>query len=197
MMDSCLTLLAALLVFLIAASAAPAVHPDACAEVRASSQDLNEYAKIASVKARNVSTDLASFSSSLVWIESSDMCDPVSLKQKSMSCVEKIFGVLMNYSSAVERISLFESCSEFTSTVKPALKKLQRDMSKCVRSLGGKQEKEPSVTNKEPQPVEHWKKPLLCRYTLDRLFAFSILTARVFAVGDPAHHSEGSSHKCS
>ncbi|MEQ2160359.1 hypothetical protein GOODEAATRI_032895, partial [Goodea atripinnis] len=56
---------------------------------------------------------------------------------------------------------------------------------------------EPSVTNKEAQPVEQWKEPLLCRYTLDRLFSFSILTARVFAVGDPAHHSEGSSQKCS
>ncbi|MEQ2199096.1 hypothetical protein XENOCAPTIV_024625, partial [Xenoophorus captivus] len=112
-------------------------------------------------------------------------------------CVEKIFGVLMSYSSAVERISSFESCSEFTGALKPALKKLHRDMSKCVRSLGGKQEKEPSVTNKEAQPVEQWKEPLLCRYTLDRLFSFSILTARVFAVGDPAHHSEGSSHKCS
>lgn len=43
----------------------------------------------------------------------------------------------MGYVSAVERISEFESCSEVTSTVKPALKKLHRDMNKCVRSLGG------------------------------------------------------------
>uniref|UniRef100_A0A3B5RBI6 Uncharacterized protein n=2 Tax=Xiphophorus TaxID=8082 RepID=A0A3B5RBI6_XIPMA len=101
------------------------------------------------------------------------------------ACVEKIFGVLTSYASAVERISAFESCSEFTSTVNPALKKLHRDMGKCVRSKA------------EHQPVEHWKEAYVCQYTLERLFSFSILTARVFAAGDPAQHSEGSAHRCS
>uniref|UniRef100_A0A3Q2XN73 Uncharacterized protein n=1 Tax=Hippocampus comes TaxID=109280 RepID=A0A3Q2XN73_HIPCM len=41
-----------------------------------------------------------------------------------------------------------------------------------------------------------WKEDLLCQYILDRLFSFSILTARVFAVGHPAHHSQGGAHKC-
>lgn len=45
--------------------------------------------------------------------------------------------------------------------------------------------KDPGVTT----PVPNWQKGLLCRYVLDRLFSFSILTARVFAVGDPAGHS--------
>uniref|UniRef100_A0A3Q3F3I8 Uncharacterized protein n=1 Tax=Kryptolebias marmoratus TaxID=37003 RepID=A0A3Q3F3I8_KRYMA len=43
--------------------------------------------------------------------------------------------------------------------------------------------KEPDVSkDKEPLPTENWNKTLLCRYTMDRLFSFSILTARVFAV---------------
>uniref|UniRef100_A0A3B3U2K4 Uncharacterized protein n=1 Tax=Poecilia latipinna TaxID=48699 RepID=A0A3B3U2K4_9TELE len=83
-----------------------------------------------------------------------------------------IFGVLASYASAVERISAFESCSEFTST------------------HHGKKA--------EHQPVEgRWKEALVCQYTLERLFSFSILTARVFAAGDPAQHSEGSAHRCS
>uniref|UniRef100_A0A3P9MVB8 Pectinesterase inhibitor domain-containing protein n=1 Tax=Poecilia reticulata TaxID=8081 RepID=A0A3P9MVB8_POERE len=196
-MSSCLASLAGLFVFLLAASAAPAGHHDACAEVRMSSQDLNQYARTASAKARNGSTDFARYSNSIAWLESNDMCDPASLKQMSTACVEKILGVLTSYASAVERISAFESCSEFTSTVNPALKKLHRDMGKCVRSLGGKLEKEHHGKKAEHHPVEHWKEAFVCQYTLERLFSFSILTARVFAAGDPAQHSEGSSHRCS
>uniref|UniRef100_A0A8C6VXJ9 Uncharacterized protein n=1 Tax=Nothobranchius furzeri TaxID=105023 RepID=A0A8C6VXJ9_NOTFU len=90
-------------------------------------------------------------------------------------------------------ISAFDSCSEFTSIVKPALRKLHRDMSKCVRSLGGKHEK---VMKDEIKTVDQWKEAFLCHYVLDRVFSFSILAARVFAVGHPAHHDEGSSQKC-
>uniref|UniRef100_A0A3P9H967 Uncharacterized protein n=1 Tax=Oryzias latipes TaxID=8090 RepID=A0A3P9H967_ORYLA len=54
-----------------------------------------------------------------------------------------------------------------------------------------------SVSSEEDtQPIEHWKEPLLCHYTLDRLFSFSILTARVFAAGDPAQHTASSAQKC-
>ncbi|XP_054602093.2 uncharacterized protein [Nothobranchius furzeri] len=201
-MDFRLVTFAALCVFFTAASSAPvrdvrsSAQQDACTEVKISSLDLNHYAKLASVKARNGSTDLAAVSSSLVWMEAKDMCDPESLKHKPMPCVSKIFTVLTSYSSAVEMISAFDSCSEFTSIVKPALRKLHRDMSKCVRSLGGKHEKEPHVSKVEPEAVDQWKEAFLCHYVLDRVFSFSILAARVFAVGHPAHHDEGSSQKC-
>uniref|UniRef100_A0A3B4BK30 Uncharacterized protein n=1 Tax=Periophthalmus magnuspinnatus TaxID=409849 RepID=A0A3B4BK30_9GOBI len=40
------------------------------------------------------------------------------------------------------------------------------------------------------EPIQSWQKPLVCSYTMERLFSFSILTARVFSVGDPANHAE-------
>lgn len=48
----------------------------------------------------------------------------------------------------------------------------------------------------EDASVQRWEEELLCFYTLDRLFSFSILAARVFAVGDPAHHALGSPQMC-
>uniref|UniRef100_A0A3B5B127 Uncharacterized protein n=1 Tax=Stegastes partitus TaxID=144197 RepID=A0A3B5B127_9TELE len=45
-------------------------------------------------------------------------------------------------------------------------------------------------------PAEYWEEAPLCHYTMDRLFSFSIFTARVFAVGDPTRHNEGSAQKC-
>uniref|UniRef100_A0A3Q1JU52 Uncharacterized protein n=1 Tax=Anabas testudineus TaxID=64144 RepID=A0A3Q1JU52_ANATE len=48
----------------------------------------------------------------------------------------------------------------------------------------------------EIQAIPFWQESLLCHYTMDRLFSFSILTARVFAVGDPSGHTEGSAQRC-
>lgn len=44
--------------------------------------------------------------------------------------------------------------------------------------------------------IREWEKPYLCHYILDRLFSFSIFTARVLSVGDPAHHTDGTTQKC-
>lgn len=44
--------------------------------------------------------------------------------------------------------------------------------------------------------ILEWEKPYLCSYILDRLFSFSIFTARVLSVGDPAHHTDGTTQKC-
>uniref|UniRef100_A0A3Q1FQ93 Uncharacterized protein n=1 Tax=Acanthochromis polyacanthus TaxID=80966 RepID=A0A3Q1FQ93_9TELE len=77
-----------------------------------------------------------------------------------------IFNLLRSYIALVEQVSGFQCC-KFGEEVKPALNKLQDDMSKCVKSTGDR-----------------------------KLFSFSIFTARVFAVGDPTHHTEGSAQKC-
>uniref|UniRef100_A0A4W6FAR0 Uncharacterized protein n=1 Tax=Lates calcarifer TaxID=8187 RepID=A0A4W6FAR0_LATCA len=95
-----------------------------------------------------------------------------------------ILSVLTGYISAVERVSGFQSCSAFASKVKPVMQKLHKDMSKC------------SISKEETEPILDWQEALLCHYTMDRLFSFSILTARVFAVGDPTHHAEGSAQTC-
>lgn len=44
--------------------------------------------------------------------------------------------MLTSYSSAVERLGRFQSCSEFASKVKPAIQKLHKDMGTCVRLRG-------------------------------------------------------------
>lgn len=52
------------------------------------------------------------------------------------------------------------------------------------------------ASNDTTEHIPRWQEKLLCHYTLDRLFSFSILTARVFAVGDPAGHAVGPTQKC-
>uniref|UniRef100_A0A3Q2CRQ7 Uncharacterized protein n=1 Tax=Cyprinodon variegatus TaxID=28743 RepID=A0A3Q2CRQ7_CYPVA len=85
-----------------------------------------------------------------------------------------LLSVLTSYHYTVERISAFEGCSKVKTTLKP----------------------EHHVKREEPQPVDQWLQDSMCSYTLERLFSFSILTARVFAVGDPARHSVGLAQKC-
>uniref|UniRef100_A0A3Q2NZI3 Uncharacterized protein n=1 Tax=Fundulus heteroclitus TaxID=8078 RepID=A0A3Q2NZI3_FUNHE len=99
-----------------------------------------------------------------------------------------IFGALTSYTSAVKMISAFESCSELTSAVQPALNDLS-DPAVCFQQ-------EHHVREEKLKDDEHWKESYLCSYALDRLFSFSVLTARVFAVGDPARHSGGSAQQC-
>uniref|UniRef100_A0A8C8E2D7 Uncharacterized protein n=1 Tax=Oryzias sinensis TaxID=183150 RepID=A0A8C8E2D7_9TELE len=113
-------------------------------------------------------------------------------------CVGKIFKTLISYSSAVKRISGFQSCMKSARKVGLALEKLQTDMRKCVESLTSLSHLHLNSVSIEEDtwPTEHWKEPLLCSYTLDRLFSFSILTARVFAAGDPAQHTASSAKKC-
>ncbi|GAA6216619.1 uncharacterized protein LOC119490069, partial [Lates japonicus] len=188
---------AALFLLLAAASCAPAGGPDACAGVQGSSQELNHLARTVSEEARNGSKYVSDFSTSLLWMEAKDKCDPGTLRQKSVPCVEKILSVLTGYISAVERVSGFQSCSAFASKVKPVMQKLHKDMSKCVTANGGMdQEEESNISKEETEPILDWQEALLCHYTMDRLFSFSILTARVFAVGDPTHHAEGSAQTC-
>ncbi|KAK2851795.1 hypothetical protein Q5P01_008071 [Channa striata] len=190
---------AALCLLLASASGAPAgsSRPDGCADVQKSSLELNHVAKLVSVQARNGSQRVIDFSTSLAWMEAKDMCDPGTLKQDSASCIGKILDVLKSYSAAIERIAEFPVCSNYATKVKPVMLKLQRDMNACVKSRGGTHRQEASqLSNEVPQSIYRWQEPLLCHYTLDRLFSFSIFTARVFAVGDPAGHTEGSAQRC-
>uniref|UniRef100_A0A3B3CS03 Interleukin-12 subunit alpha n=1 Tax=Oryzias melastigma TaxID=30732 RepID=A0A3B3CS03_ORYME len=196
-MDFCFTTIVVLLGLLSAASCAPIGAHDPCGAARSSSLELNHLAKIASEEVKKGSTDQANFSSKLAFMQASDMCDPESLKHKSMPCVGKIFSTLKSYSSAVKRISGFQSCMKSTEKVEMALQKLSIDMRQCVESLGGLNHNLNSIISEgDTEPIEHWKEPLLCSYTLDRLFSFSIFTARVFAAGDPAHHTTSSPQKC-
>ncbi|CAG6021825.1 unnamed protein product, partial [Menidia menidia] len=112
-------------------------------------------------------------------------------------CVKKIYSLLAEYNSSLHRISGFPNCSKFANMVKTAVETLHENMGKCVKTLGEKtHEKESHTTPGITKTTQGWQKLYLCRHTLERLFSFSILTARVFAVGDPARHAEASAHKC-
>ncbi|KAK2897276.1 hypothetical protein Q8A73_013656 [Channa argus] len=197
-MDFCLATFAALCLLFASASCAPSglhLH-DGCADVRSSSLELNHIAKTVSIEARNGSQDVIDFSTSLVWMEAKDLCDPGTLKQDSASCIGKILDVLKSYNSAIERIAEFQSCSQYVTKVKPAMQKVHKDMSACVSRRGMHHKKASHLSSEVPQRIHRWQEALLCHYTMDRLFSFSIFIARVFAVGDPAHHTEGSAQKC-
>ncbi|XP_049921516.1 uncharacterized protein LOC126403102 [Epinephelus moara] len=198
-MDFCFATFAAVLVLLGAASCAPTGHPlhDACGAVPSSSLELNDIARSVSIKARNGSKDVLNFTTTLGWMETKDMCDPETLKQQPATCLGKMLNVLTSYMSAVERVAGFESCSKFVKEVELPIHKLHKDMSSCVKSTAEIHHQKESSTNKEETwPKGHWKEIYLCQYTMDRLFSFSILAARVFAVGDPAHHTDIVAQKC-
>ncbi|XP_076734578.1 uncharacterized protein LOC143414325 [Maylandia zebra] len=183
------------LMFFSTASAAPAGHQESCVDVQTSSLELNKIARNVSLEARKglVTREEIQFSTLLVWMNSKDMCDPGTLKQESLPCFGKIIKVLDRYRSLVRRISEFERCSEFASQVVPVINKLHTDVTKCADSKGEWGAVDLAVGE---VTIPEWEKPYLCHYILDRLFSFSIFTARVLSVGDPAHHTDGTTQKC-
>lgn len=55
----------------------------------------------------------------------------------------------------------------------------------------------PLILQDDSTVTDTWMRDTLCTsYTFDRLFSFSILTARVFALGDPIRHTDESAQKC-
>ncbi|KAF0035851.1 hypothetical protein F2P81_011163 [Scophthalmus maximus] len=207
-MTSPLAALLLLLSLIAAASCAPAAAgralQGACAAVQGSALELNHIAQALYLQAQSGEKEEAGFYNSPAWIEAKDMCDPASLEHNSAPCVGKMLGVLTSYNALVERVSGFESlaCKEFASKVQKVMQKLHKELSACVKSRGAMDHAKQANVSEEETPVTprwqvtpHWQ-DLQCNYTRNRLFSFSILTARVFAVGDPAHHAESSAQKC-
>uniref|UniRef100_A0A8C6WUS2 Uncharacterized protein n=1 Tax=Neogobius melanostomus TaxID=47308 RepID=A0A8C6WUS2_9GOBI len=89
--------------------------------------------------------------------------------------------VLTRYKSFVKIVAEFKSCPS-AHKMNQVLKDLHDDMTKCFKKdLGLK---------------GTWDEGLLCDYLMERLFSFSILTARVFYLGDPAKHAEPTGPAC-
>uniref|UniRef100_A0A673CXP8 Uncharacterized protein n=1 Tax=Sphaeramia orbicularis TaxID=375764 RepID=A0A673CXP8_9TELE len=57
-------------------------------------------------------------------------------------------------------------------------------------------ENETPISQDNSLPTVEAEQKRLCQYTMERLFSFSILAARVFSLGDPANHPEGTLHTC-
>lgn len=136
----------------------------------------------------------------------------------SQTCLSKILSVSRTYSSALQMLSSFESCAAFAKKLLPALTQLQGDMANMCVKLDDRSEVSQIKALLRKQHVRHadfnisfsflalqvssyenvawWRQEPLCIHTLERLYSFSTLTARVFAVGNPAHHTAGPAHNC-
>ncbi|KAM9828131.1 uncharacterized protein ACBT44_020848 isoform 2-T2 [Syngnathus typhle] len=170
------------------------IEKDPCAEVKSNSLLLNQLAKNALIQARSGSTDNANFTFAADWMEAKDKCDPETLRHSPTPCAKKILKVLSSYVTALDKVARFASCSASVSRVKPTSEALRKSVSACVQ-LNNDVSKEAEEPRPRPDDVA-WQEEPLCYYTLKRLFSFSLLTARVFAVGHPAAHSQGSAHVC-
>ncbi|KAG7520982.1 ORM1 2 [Solea senegalensis] len=181
---------AALFLFFAAASCAPVHH--SCADVRNSSLVLLRTVK--SITAEIGPKEESNISSSLLWMEAKDGCDPSSLREKPAQCIEKILRVLVSYSVEMKELAGFQNCSEFAHKLKPVMEGLIKKMTTCLKSRTGM---ELHIKEEKPKPNDLWEKLVLCPYTMNRLFSFSVLTARVFAVGDPTRHGSTQNPPCS
>uniref|UniRef100_A0A3P9KNX5 Uncharacterized protein n=1 Tax=Oryzias latipes TaxID=8090 RepID=A0A3P9KNX5_ORYLA len=108
------------------------------------------------------------------------MCDPQSLTQKPM--VIHTFTRFFNFYYLI-----CQTCKALIESVNIILNKVYFLTFQPCNSVS---------SEKDTWPTENWYEPFLCHYTLDRVFSFSILTARVFAAGDPAQHTASSAQKC-
>ncbi|KAJ0064429.1 hypothetical protein NL108_006452 [Boleophthalmus pectinirostris] len=158
-------------------------HHGACTDVQKSALEFNAIAKKA---VSNIPKDIRPFSTSLAWMEAQDQCDPGTLRLAPESCIKKMLDVLTSYESFVKTEVDLKGCAG-AREVQPVLNKLHNHMSRCVKS---RTEYHHHKVDHTHEKLEDWQRPLLCNYTIERLFSFSILTARVFSVGDPANHAE-------
>ncbi|KAK7884407.1 hypothetical protein WMY93_027530 [Mugilogobius chulae] len=139
------------------------------------------------LKANKALKGFKPFSKPFDWMEAKDQCDPGTLRLTPEPCIKKMLDVLSSYKSFVSFLAELKSCPVAAEVV-PVLRQLHKDMSSCVRS---RTEYHPhhKVDHINFKSTEFWKEGLLCDYTMERLFSFSILTARVFSVGDPVNHA--------
>ncbi|KAJ3586048.1 hypothetical protein NHX12_012449 [Muraenolepis orangiensis] len=151
----------------ILTSALGAPIEDACLDVQISSSRLNKIARTLSIE----------------------------------PCIMKMSAVLRSYHSEVEKVGKLPDCAKLTE-LQQAMHKFYTDMRKCATATRQLHIPEFVVTathhGGEDYGVEDnmWHATDLCNYTVERVFSFSILAARVFASGDPAKHGHGSAAQC-
>ncbi|CAL9703270.1 unnamed protein product [Knipowitschia caucasica] len=174
------------------ASGAPTGHSqqDVCADVRNSVLLFNQMAKTV---VQSGPKGIKNFTTSIGWMEGQDQCDPGTLRLNPERCINKMLNVLTSYQSFVKSLSEFTSCP-VAHQMNPVLLQLHEDMSRCVKSRTEYNHHEDHISERKFQGFDNWTMELLCKYTMERLFSFSILTARVFSVGDPANHADSTEY---
>uniref|UniRef100_A0AAV2LZH1 Peptidase metallopeptidase domain-containing protein n=1 Tax=Knipowitschia caucasica TaxID=637954 RepID=A0AAV2LZH1_KNICA len=120
---------------------------------------------------------IKNFTTSIGWMEGQDQCDPGTLRLNPERCINKMLNVLTSYQSFVKSLSEFTSCP-VAHQMNPVLLQLHEDMSRCVKSRTEYNHHEDHISERKFQGFDNWTMELLCKYTMERLFSFSILTAR-------------------
>ncbi|KAL1020716.1 hypothetical protein UPYG_G00003720 [Umbra pygmaea] len=112
-----------------------------------------------------------------VLVEPNDKCDPTNLKADSKPCFDKMVSALDNYKDIFGTISQFKNnCTKVGERVNKVVKGLLFQM------VGTSSEEKRSIVN-------NWEELGICHDSIEKLFSFSVIMARVFAPGDPAKHS--------
>ncbi|CAL8319566.1 unnamed protein product [Merluccius merluccius] len=183
------------LAFLFTSSAMGAATLDrlesACAGVQHSSSRLNKLARKLSVETAVGLASVTPFSSKIPWMETEDKCDPGNLRKDPKPCISKVSAVLRSYRSEVQKVGELQVCSRFTAQIEKVLQEFDSDMRRCARATRALHLPEFSVAAADPQQIQEddmWEADAMCHYVMERIFSFSVLAARVFALGDPARH---------
>nr|CBM41294.1 Interleukin-23 p19 [Danio rerio] len=124
------------------------------------------YNKVESPKMTSVITDLP------VTIRPNDTCDPQSLQSNKKTCQSRIILALKNYSRIFHKDGIFN---------KSACSKWRVNAEQIANVTGHllKVLKESAVH--APWTAEDWNDDFLCRDSVERLYSFSIISARVFS----------------
>ncbi|XP_077074648.1 uncharacterized protein LOC143725786 [Siphateles boraxobius] len=140
-------------------------------ECKALSFKLNEmardlYKKVESPKIASIIDDAP------VSIRPIDTCDPWSLQNNKETCQSRIILALKNYTRIFHKDGVFKNkdCSEW----REQANKIADVTGDILRVL-----EEPVVY--APLPAVEWYANALCRDSVERLYSFSIISARVFS----------------
>ncbi|KAL6483100.1 hypothetical protein MHYP_G00079720 [Metynnis hypsauchen] len=122
-----------------------------------------------------IPNELAVVSDPPLMIRPEDKCDPDSLQSNAEPCLSKVILALKNYSRIFGDNGLFREeytkCSKWRASATDVF-------NVTTQLLHALKEK---VEAQEPLKLEKWmSEGFLCRDSVDRLYSFSILTARIF-----------------
>ncbi|XP_026800760.1 interleukin-23 subunit alpha-like [Pangasianodon hypophthalmus] len=121
-------------------------------------------------------TEVAAVSDPPLMIRSEDKCDPESLKTNPETCMSRVVLALKNYSRIFGDSGIFQGQNTKCDKWRANATVVAEVMEQILEAL-----KEPSDPP-TPLMMDNWMtEGYLCRDSVERLYSFSIMTARVFS----------------
>ncbi|KAG7323730.1 hypothetical protein KOW79_013432 [Hemibagrus wyckioides] len=135
---------------------------------------LNENARLLYQKVETTN-EVAAVSDPPLMIRSEDNCDPDSLKTNPKTCLSRVVLALKNYSRIFGDDGIFQGqntkCNKWRANA-TAIAEVAKQLLEAL--------KEP-LKPQAPMLIDNWMtEGYLCRDSVERLYSFSIVTARVF-----------------